>query len=109
MASKRKALIKARCARKVLPPIKTGKAARASARVAFSTSGPGGRVLRIKDLAARYGCSPRSITRMVIDGAIPPPHALRGRRWPFWYLGEVVAAELAQASQGRRRGPRRAG
>lgn len=59
-------------------------------------------ILRVKDLAQRYLCDVRSITRYHSEGVIPPGRYLPKRHWPFWYLHEILENEQGQRRLKRR-------
>lgn len=51
------------------------------------------KIVRIKDIALRYGCTERTVFTYQADGVIPKPRKLPGKRWPFWYEHELLANE----------------
>ncbi len=60
-------------------------------------------ILRLKDLAQRYGCDVRTIFRYHVQGVIPAGRYLPKKCWPFWYLHEILANETGKKRLLRRR------
>lgn len=60
-------------------------------------------IMRIADIALRYGVSYRTVTTWHLDGTIPKGRYLPRRAWPFWYQHEIEANENRQRRLKNRR------
>jgi hypothetical protein len=60
-------------------------------------------ILRIADIALRYGVTYRTVTDWHATGVIPKGRHLPGKSWPFWYQDEIESNENGNRRLTKRR------
>lgn len=87
--------------RRMLSPLLRGRPEAGTAQPTDApVTNPLDRLVRLKEVTRRLGCTDASIHRWVKAGTFPRPAVDRGfRKWKLWRLGDVVAWENARSGR----------